>query len=49
MSRIHLQLQVFLLALASILPGAAYAASAGQALEIYYTANTYGEFDPCPT
>lgn len=49
MSRLNLLLPVLLLALVSLLPGTALAANAGQALEIYYTANTYGEYDPCPT
>ncbi|MGE4265666.1 MAG: hypothetical protein AB7E46_14475 [Desulfovibrio sp.] len=34
-----------LLALLAILPGTA---NAGQALEIYYTGNTYGYYEPCP-
>ncbi|MBU1041124.1 MAG: hypothetical protein KKF77_08505 [Proteobacteria bacterium] len=49
MRRLHLLLPVLLLALVSLLPGAALAASSGQALEIYYTANTNGEYDPCPS
>jgi hypothetical protein len=32
--------------LCTLLPAKAYAD--GQALEIYYTANTSGYFDPCP-
>lgn len=49
MSRLYFLLPVLLLALVSLLPGAALAASSGQALEIYYTSNTNGEYDPCPT
>lgn len=37
---------LILLALCGLLPPAAQAA--GQALEIYYTANSYGYYDPCP-
>jgi len=35
-----------LLALLSLLPEAVRAG--GPSLEIYYTSNTYGYFDPCP-
>ncbi|MDQ7836623.1 MAG: hypothetical protein RDU24_14670 [Humidesulfovibrio sp.] len=35
-----------ILVLLAILPGPA---NAGQALEIYYTSNTNGEYAPCPT
>lgn len=50
MSRIHLLLPVLLLALVSLLPGAAFADpfQTGQALEINSTASTSGEYDPCP-
>lgn len=37
---------LILLALFSLLPAPAQAT--GEALEIYYTASTYGYFDPCP-
>lgn len=37
---------LMLLALFSLLPVTARAD--GKALEIYYTSNTYGYFDPCP-
>jgi hypothetical protein len=35
-----------LFVLCALLPAEAH--TAGQALEIYYTANTSGYFDPCP-
>ncbi len=34
-----------LMVLFSLLPGTA---QAGQALEIFYTGNSYGQYDPCP-
>jgi len=37
---------LILLALCGLLPSTAQAA--GQALEIFYTANTSGYYDPCP-
>lgn len=41
-----LRILLILLALFSLLPATAQAD--GKALEIYYTSNTYGYFDPCP-
>jgi hypothetical protein len=37
---------LILLALFGLLPAAAQAG--GQTLEIYFSANTYGYYDPCP-
>jgi len=37
---------LIMLALCGLLPSTAQAG--GQALEIYYTANTSGYYDPCP-